>query len=721
MLANNPPTMTTPSGATGTMGADWSAVVDASKKAQEAEAGGVAKGDSKPTDTSPAAEPSATTPTPTEGAERRPDLPGDVLSVLLAATGPLAIDEIQRDVNATPGVFVPLQFVEAELDTLSGAERVTVATEGKVKQYALSAAARAEIDAPGLTIERRAAILVALARVTLGSASADFEHVDSEGAPPARLASGASLDEILGEMTEMGAAKGLTLPEAETHVDALCRAGVLVIETPLTDGTDPAAGPSEDDGDDNAFEDAADDEGEDSDGDEDAPAPVEASEPTAKVYTFAMGQLDALWTVGARGLAEKSMPTKEAPAAETSIPASALTAVEAQLKTMAIKAAEFEEQRDKYKAENALLQLRWSRAATWLDENGGGLDINVIAQEPARKADPRIFQWEKRVSITTEIKARLLDELTRLDEQLAGICSAEEVAKGSFKEKKAKVAEQIAALKMASRGVEYLYTRKAYREPDFARGVVLVRSAEEHDYGTVLDEETIPKGVQKPLFPTEPAAGPAPVKPATPGVVANAIGEAPAPSTETGTASSAPAPTTEPAAKGVTPPVEAPAPAANANANAGHIALADLALDTESVTSKIKQMHLVHPEGILERDQPVIFGQSYSPDRPMPGAVAAFVMKTIGLMLRDEEMVEADDDQGRGKLRWLATQTDPRRLTVSMKERIKAKETEKAEKASAASPSADDAPPVKRGRGRPPGAKNKAPRKDKGTKRGTKA
>ncbi len=737
MLNNDPPTMTgAPPPANGTT---WQEVAETSAKAQSDGDGAAVPATPAATETAP-----PPTPAPSDGAPaRRPALRDDVLTVLLAATSPLTLDEIQADVNVT-GPFTPLQFIEDEIEGLIKVHRVAFTFEGSVKRYVLTATARSEIDKPGIVLDEREKIILAMASVTLSSEVLHYDAVEGIGPYVAQVGNGASAEELAAEIdaesdTSTAEPSAEVIDHVEQHALALMRAGVFAVRdyTPESVGVSDAEDEEEDEDPPSSHGDTNFEDEDETDEPESASEGMNGSStpaaPPVKVFTFAPGMVDTLFRVGARALAQRSLPEKEAPPSLPSAEEEAARVYgtfETKLKAERLRTAEMEAERDRYKTDLAMLTSKWRRAAKWLDENGGGTDLDAIAAEPKPKPDPRVFAWTRRVPVTPEVKSEILDELNALDTQLEEIGKAEEVSKTSIKERKAKVQAKITDLKSASRAVEFVYAKDAYREPDWRRKVIVVKSAEAHDYGRVLDEEPIPHGMQAPLFTGTQPSPPDPRPPAVDPIITTVLGGEPAPdftpaptpeaTPETSAAQAAQAEPATPAdpnppAFVKKAPGEPDEPEGATDKGAESDAPADkpvapiaFELTTASLREKITALYQAHPAGITERDEPLKFVAMHAPDRAsLPGSVITFMSRVSAMMLKDGTLSEAADGTAEnGKLRWLATQIDPRRLSAAELAALEAEAKKKLAPAGS-TPAGDAAPPVKRKPGRPPGSKNK--------------
>lgn len=402
------------------------------------------------------------------------DIPNDLMSVLLAATGPLTLHAIQDELNAPGrGEHVPTGPIERLLSEWAGSDRARVAVtklgDPLTDHYQLSPAYRAEVESPGLVIEKRAAIL--------GAALAyDALCVDAQPVSERPFIGGCPANEL----DDLLRAANITIgwEELDDHVSALVAAGLLVVEN----------------------------------GDE------------HNSYVLQKGVAAKLITMGAPALAKTTLPKQEdpppSPPPEPAVDEQVAT-IKRHVDGLNLRLEEERHRSQHFQAEALRFAQRAAKYEQWARK--GGFNIAEITGHVDAIARDQGVPWVVlRIVDETELR-RLLAEEDKLNEALAAAKKSFDSAKRAYDATKAKLEEKLALVKQAQRSPSYAPDKMVRR---IVRGFrVEVVSDDAHDYGMHLDweelrEEDREEAEPEVVVPEPPPLAPPVTMAATPAVTA---------------------------------------------------------------------------------------------------------------------------------------------------------------------------------------------------------
>lgn len=360
------------------------------------------------------------------------DLPNDMMSVLLSATSPMTLHAIQDELNAPGrGEHIATGPIDRLLDDWTGGDRPRVVVvklgDPLAEHYQLSPTYRAEVESPGLVIEKRAAILGAIfAPDGLDEAS------EGNGLPLEQIG------EVFGERKV-----AMDRHDMEQHVGALVVAGVLVA-IPFDQGT----------------------------------------EHERLVYVLAKGVPARLLAEGAPAVAKGTMPAKEAPPPDAATEAQAVERYVAELNDLLEeqerRAVHFQGEAMRF-AKKANKYEQWARR--------GGFNIAEITGQVDAQVRGQGVPWVALRMVDERELRRLLTEEDKINEALAAAKKSFDSAKRGYDATKAQLEEKLALVKQAQRSSSYAPDKMVRRIVSGFQ--VEVVSDDAHDYGMHLDWEEL--------------------------------------------------------------------------------------------------------------------------------------------------------------------------------------------------------------------------------------
>lgn len=366
------------------------------------------------------------------------DLSNDMMSVLIAATSPLSLLAIQDELNAPGrGDHVPTGPIDRLLDDWTGGDRPRVVVvklgDPLVEHYQLSPTYRAEVESPGLVIEKRAAILGAIFAP---------DGLDEEGE-----GNGLPLDQIVEVFDERKVR--MDRADLEQHVGALMVAGVLVA-IHFDQGT----------------------------------------EHERLVYVLAKGVPARILTEGAPAVAKSTLPAKEAPQPDAAAEAQAVEQrqiVERYVAELNCRLEEQERRAVHFQGEAMRFAQKSAKYEQWARR--GGFNIAEITGQVDAQARGQGVPWVALRMVDERELRRLLTEEDKINEALAASRKSFESAKRAYEATKSQLEEKLALVKQAQRSTSYAPDKMVRRiVRDFQVEVV---SDDAHDYGMHLDWEEL--------------------------------------------------------------------------------------------------------------------------------------------------------------------------------------------------------------------------------------
>lgn len=444
----------------------WADVVEASAAAQEAVEGA-------PDEAAPA--PVATSGEPSEEARPHEQACDDVLSVLLAATGPLDLETIAAEVNIDrTKPHLPKGVVETLLHgALCG--KVTRSEEGDPTRfhYALTPVARADIEAPGVVREALAAVVAALAGQTdymPRSGPAFTTELSAEQVAFALHAARANADDrpFMPEGWVESFFRGIDPRDPRAVADATRERLTVLSSAGHVLATAPDAGSDE---------------------------PVTFRLTGNALVLFADG--------GATAVVASMYPPK--PVGPT--PAEIDALVEAQVKARVDPAvAEAERSAALFKRhwEESVADLAAVRAQViayerWFTAKHLPVPKAVLLAGAVERPEPRdVFEYEQERPIDHDELLRIIGEERRLTQYIAEFTEAAASRKADdaaeIKKLTVKVEGLRVAMGRAATTGTHVVLKKAYNV--VRNGKLVTLSADPHDQGEVLAEEDLPGGTQ---------------------------------------------------------------------------------------------------------------------------------------------------------------------------------------------------------------------------------
>ena len=136
---------------------------------------------------------------------------------------------------------------------------------------------------------------------------------------------------------------------------------------------------------------------------------------------------------------------------------------------------------------------RLAKLTDWLRDHGVN-EPDLLITQPTVAAGRKTFTWAKKVKGDDAEKARIFDEVIKIEHAIALAEMKLDSAKADFKAVTSLLDDQIGALKLAAAEGWRELTIEAYRETDWDAGIVVVRAAAGD---RELAREPIPKGEQR--------------------------------------------------------------------------------------------------------------------------------------------------------------------------------------------------------------------------------
>ncbi len=453
-------------------------------------------------------------------------------------------DEI-RDSRIDGDPFVSRGVIERTLLVLLTANKVDAKDAGEAGKmrmhYALSPMALAEIDAPDVVLAQRAAVVAVLGRGLVYAPGArhaapdlpeggGFDlaqigyvvmvaHEDNRdgipGGDPVGIQIPAKFVEALGAGIDVSNDPASLETRITDHLHSLLGSGMVKswkvndAGDPIEDGGERAASGA-DGSDDSATEES---EG-DASGDEEQPLD---SAPFVPVTVFALTLDGSLLYAehGSLAVAAKTLPEQpEAPTAEERTTATEQAHLDYESRLVRDHTAAIAQRDTALRtAEEQRKLLDGYRA--WFERNSLDDSDAIVSVKPT--ADRKVIAgYTIELAINTEEHFRLVAEFTAAERRLGEIIAANGEAKTAAKtaEQKAQnVADHLRALvKLPADGTKHVIAKNVYKVVEDGR--IAVYSADEHDDGTVVTYEAIPRGTQTtitgsgvPVVPADPPKG----------------------------------------------------------------------------------------------------------------------------------------------------------------------------------------------------------------------
>lgn len=367
------------------------------------------------------------------------DLTNDLMSVLLTASKPMTLLAIQDELNAPGrGDHVPTGPIDRALDDMTGGDRPRVVVvklgDPVVEHYMLSHAYRAEVESPGLVVEKRAAILGAIFAPD-GLGEDDEERDEGDGFPISEIVEileGADVIEVNEDLSP--------------HIAALVDAGLIVT--------------------------------------------MKVNPTSETVYVLAKGVPGRLLAEGAPALAKTTIPPKEAPPSDSAVAAQA----EEDRKTIESYIARLTERHDEqerralhFQGEAHKFAQRSAKYEQWARR--GGFNIAEITGQVDASARGQGVPWVVLRIVDERELRRLLTEEDKLNESLTASKKSFESAKRAYEATKSQLEEKLALVKQAQRSTSYAPEKMVRR---IVRDLMVeVVSDDAHDYGMHLDWEEL--------------------------------------------------------------------------------------------------------------------------------------------------------------------------------------------------------------------------------------
>lgn len=444
------------------------------------------------------------------------------VALLDAVNGAATIDQVHETVNAAPGPHVARGVIEARI--LEWEKAGVVHRNGDT--WVLGAAARAEVEQPGVVLERRAEVVASIALMLLPDGN---QFTDLEGVTALELEAflhGSAADDaddlISGALTTDGLqARPIPADVLKADLDALVRAGVLVTRTATEEavrrGEEEADTPVEGDDEEKAHNEV--DGGEDVEGGDNDEEPgttelrvIDARPPA---YTFAPLVLERVFVLGAMTVASATMP-----AASPDVTAAATASVADGTAFQRSLLGELETWKARaVRAEAFLPKLRLYLATRKLEFI---VDEVLGAGAPPPVPAARYFGFKQTVRMDDHEKAVLLGEIDDVERQIAeettrleGVKLSYGSARTTAKERLAALADDKKELLSAARLPERTYTVEAYTVLDASGPVPRSITRARSDNRILRDEELRPSEVLAALAQSEVVpAGPGSPPPA---------------------------------------------------------------------------------------------------------------------------------------------------------------------------------------------------------------